>query len=126
VTEPLRKRRNLAIARLLQTFLIGAALVAANVVTAPPAQAYTHLCGRFYGVSGNDPISYRYYNVTTAYYNAFNSAQGSWDASRATGFFRYEANNGDPQVEVHDASYSWGDWARASWSGCTFGYWSYD
>lgn len=112
--------------RLLQVFLLCTTFIAIGFTTSPPAQAYTKLCGKFFGVDGNDPISYRYYSITTTYYNAFNSAQGRWDATKAPGYFRYEKNNGDPEIEVRDASYAWGDWARTSWQGCTFGYWSYD
>ncbi|MEU6278579.1 hypothetical protein ABZ871_40265 [Streptomyces populi] len=123
---PLRRRRSTALIRLLQIFTMCAAFLSVHLSTAAPAQAYTHLCGSFYGVDGNDPISYRYYNITSTYYNAFNSAQGRWDATSATGFFRYEKSNGDPEIEVRDGSYAWSDWARTSSQGCTLGYWSYD
>lgn len=126
MSEPLRKRRPQALGRVLQVFLLCASFVAIHFSTAAPAQAYHHLCGKFYGVSGNDPISYRYYDITSTYYNAFNGAQGRWDATSATGFFRYEKTNGDPEIEVRDKSYSWSSWAQTSWQGCTLGYWSYD
>ncbi|MFF7312844.1 hypothetical protein [Streptomyces sp. NPDC008137] len=120
------KRRRSAYIRLLQVFLLCTGFLAAHFTTAAPAQAYSHLCGSFWGVGGNDPISYRYYSVSSTYYNAFNSAQGRWDDTGAPGFFRYEKSNSDPQIEVRDKSYAWSDWARATWKGCTAGYWSYD
>lgn len=101
-------------------------LAATGLATASPAQAYSHLCGKFWGVSWDPSISYRYYSITSKYYKAFNHAQGRWDSSRAPGYFRHEKRNSDPSIEVRDGSYSWGAWARTSWSGCTAGYWSYD
>ncbi|MEV4338456.1 hypothetical protein [Streptomyces sp. NPDC049590] len=111
--------------RILQVFLLCTSFFAIHFSTAAPAQAYHHLCGKFFGVDGNDPISYNYKKITTTYYNAFNGAQGRWDATSAPGYFRYEKNNGDPEVEVKDEGHAWDDWARTSYS-CTFGYWSYD
>ncbi|MFC7843157.1 hypothetical protein [Streptomyces sp. NPDC057382] len=120
------KRRRSAYIRLAQVFLLCTGFLAAHLTTAAPAQAYSHLCGSFWGVGGNDPISYRYYDVSSTYYNAFNSAQGRWDDTSAPGFFRHEKSNSDPQVEVRDKSYAWSDWARATSKGCTVGYWLYD
>ncbi|AYN41089.1 hypothetical protein D9753_21905 [Streptomyces dangxiongensis] len=126
MSEPPRRSGTRAVPRILQVFLLCASFVAVHFSTAAPAQAYHHLCGSFYGVSGNDPISYKYSKITNTYYNAFNGAQGRWDTTSAPGYFRYEKNNGDPEVEVRDEGHAWDDWARTSWQGCTFGYWSYD
>ncbi|MFE6332734.1 hypothetical protein ACFVOK_05875 [Streptomyces sp. NPDC057798] len=126
ILRPARIQGRTRIARILQVFVLCAAFLSTGLVFSPPAQAYVTNCGSFWGVDGNDPISYRYYSITTTYYNAFNSAQGRWDDTSASGFFRYEKDNGDPMVEVRDASYAWDDWARASWDGCPLGYWAYN
>jgi hypothetical protein len=93
---------------------------------ATPAQAYSLLCGKFYGIGTNGPISYRYYNITSTYNTAFGDAQSRWDATSANGYFSKQQTNSDPMVEVRDGSYTWGAWAVTSWHGCTLGYWSYN
>lgn len=99
-------------------------VLVAHGLTARPAAAYSFLCGRY---TGSDPgISYRFYSVTTAYQDAFNQAQYAWDSTSAPGFFAHDQDNGDPMLEVRDDSYSWDDWARMSYDGCTFEYWDFN
>ncbi|MER5768541.1 zinc metalloprotease [Streptomyces sp. NPDC001985] len=98
------------------------------MVLATPAQAYKHLCGKFYGVGEGGAISYRYYSITSTYQKAFGDAQGRWDSTspNSPGHFSKQQNNGDPMVEVRDGSYTWDAWATASNQGCLFGNWAYN
>ncbi len=95
-----------------------------GVVFAPPAAAYSHLCGKFKGSSPT--VSYRYYSVTSSIRTAFGGGQSDWDASSAPGYFSYQPDNGDPDVEVYDGAYSWPHWAETDHSGCIFGVWTYN
>ncbi|MEV7886536.1 hypothetical protein ACWD3I_00595 [Streptomyces sp. NPDC002817] len=40
-------------------FVLCAASLSTGLVSSPPAQAYVTNCGSFWGIDGNDPISYR-------------------------------------------------------------------
>ncbi|MGW1816486.1 hypothetical protein ACWCQM_23325 [Streptomyces sp. NPDC002125] len=117
------------VARRLLAPLAAVAIVAAGTLsTATPAQAYSHNCGKFYGIGEGGAISYRYYSITSTYQTAFGNAQGRWDATspNSPGYFSKQQSNGDPMLEVRDGSYTWDAWARTSWQGCIFGNWSYN
>ncbi len=118
-------RKRVARQRAVAASLLAAALFAVGVVSPPPANAYDHLCGKWVG---SDPrISYRYYDVTDTYRNAFGSGQAAWDApDRIPGYHAIDSDNGDPMIEVRDYAYSWDDWARATAQGCTWGWWDYN
>ncbi|MEV6161391.1 hypothetical protein AB0L71_05610 [Streptomyces sp. NPDC052052] len=109
----------------LTAFMVAAA---GMLFTATPAQAYTHNCGKFYGIGEGGAISYRYYSITSTYQTAFGNAQERWDTTspNSPGYFSKQQSNGDPMVEVRDGSYTWDAWARTSWQGCIFGNWAYN
>lgn len=114
--------------RALSALAAGAIIAASSVFTASPAQAYSHLCGKFYGIGEGGAISYRYYSITSIYQTAFGNAQGRWDETspNSPGHFSKQQTNGDPMVEVRDGSYTWDAWAQASNQGCIFGNWAYN
>lgn len=108
-----RRRSALASAAML-------VIASGSVFFASPASAWQQECGRFFG--GDPSLNYRYYGVTQSYRDAFNQAQYSWDTTSAPGTFYENSTDTDPHVEVRDFQYSWGDWARTTWT-CGVVYW---
>lgn len=121
-------QKGTAVGRLTLVLAAAMAMAAGNLVAASPAQAYSHNCGKFWGIGEGGAISYRYYSITSTYQTAFGNAQGRWDSTspNSPGHFSKQQTNGDPMVEVRDGSYAWDSWARASWQGCIASNWLYN
>jgi hypothetical protein len=90
--------------------------------TPAPANAYVvHNCQ--YDPDSISPISYKFFDVTSAFQTAFKDGEAAWDATSSPGFFREFPYLVDPEINVTDGSFS-GDWlARTTW-GCSNGWYS--
>lgn len=48
--------------------------------------------------------------------NAFQGAQAEWDQTSSPGYFGESTTSFDPEIPVHDGSYSGSYWAQVGWS----------
>lgn len=58
-----------------------------------------------------DPVSYRFYSVTTPYKRAFQGAKNAWNNTSAPGRFSHQAWSFDPEVSVIDGFLRQNWWA---------------